>query len=138
MKTLLEHIINELRLSKASTGNKLDRYKSFGDVNPGDIIYHYDSVKDNLTEFNVKMIEEPKSENECYKYYLKVTRTARPYRDGAKLDNSYLKFRTSSTYRLPIAQDEIVCSNTFNGEDPNIMMGFATTLDEIEERMKKW
>lgn len=138
MKTLLEHIINELRATKVSTGNKLDRYKSFGDVNPGDIIYNYDSFTDSLTEFKVKMIEEPKSENECYKYYLKVTRTARPYRDGAKLDNSYLKFMTSSNYKLPIAHDEIVRSNTFDDDYPNIMMGFATTLDEIEERMKKW
>lgn len=42
MKTLTESIINELRLSKASTGNKLERGKTFGEMTEGDTLYYYD------------------------------------------------------------------------------------------------
>lgn len=40
MKTLLEQVINELKLSKASTGNKLNSAsKTFGELQPGDFLY---------------------------------------------------------------------------------------------------
>lgn len=39
MKTLTESIINELRLSKVSTGNKLKPRKTFGDLVKGDYIF---------------------------------------------------------------------------------------------------
>lgn len=45
MKTLLESIINELKLSKASTGDKLDKLKNFEDLKPGDHFYWLSSAE---------------------------------------------------------------------------------------------
>lgn len=47
MITLLEQVINELKLSKASTGNKLNRELSFGELEKGDIIYVFGDKVDN-------------------------------------------------------------------------------------------
>lgn len=54
MKTLLEQVINELRLSKVSTGRKLDT-KNFEDLEKGDLIYIYlvDNDRLNLEEVDV-------------------------------------------------------------------------------------
>lgn len=55
MKTLLEQVINELRLSKASTGNKLtDTSKNFSDLKKGDLIYSYNMRCDwvSITRFD--------------------------------------------------------------------------------------
>lgn len=47
MITLLEQVINELRLSKASTGNKLNGAgKNFSELKPGDLMYDYNMDQD--------------------------------------------------------------------------------------------
>lgn len=41
MKTLLEQVINEIRLAKVSTGRKLEKAKTFGEMIEGDTLYYY-------------------------------------------------------------------------------------------------
>lgn len=53
MKTLTESIINELRLSKVSTGNRLVR-KQIRDLKPGDEVYIVDLGETNMGKSTYK------------------------------------------------------------------------------------
>lgn len=57
MKTLVESIVNELRLSKASTGNRLSDKKTFGEVKQGDTIYVFGNfVNNRICEYVVTQV----------------------------------------------------------------------------------
>lgn len=59
MKTLLESILLELKLSKASTGKKLDLGPTFGELKKGDTVYVWLSGNKSMdeTEFKIMSIE---------------------------------------------------------------------------------
>lgn len=57
MKTITEHIINELKLSKVSTGKRLSDKKTFGEVRQGDTIYVFGNfVNNRICEYKVTQV----------------------------------------------------------------------------------
>lgn len=48
MKTLLEQVIDELKISNVSTGDKLSSILNFEDLNQGDIFYIYNVLTDTM------------------------------------------------------------------------------------------
>lgn len=56
MKTLLESILLELKLSKAKTGNKLDFEPTFGELKKGDKVYIWFSANKSMDETEFKII----------------------------------------------------------------------------------
>lgn len=99
MKTLTESIINELRLSKAVTGNKLDR-KTFGELKPGENIYYYDPNVDSFNTitdviYPVEKVEETKIQRFIHGYtednpdktkYVKLTKKITITKKGEEID----------------------------------------------------
>lgn len=58
MKTLLEQVINELKISKVSTGDKLTPILNFEDLKRGDIFYIYNIRTDTLYLGEMDSIEK--------------------------------------------------------------------------------
>lgn len=138
MKTLLESIVNELKLSNASTGNKLDRNKTFGDLKPGDTVYYYDSMllyNTNITYtvndavyFNIKMMnlgyteEHPdKMEKENLDFKISVNQNGKRFTLFAPETASWflVKSRRTKTVSL-IALDEKVFNEIVEKYNLNI------------------
>lgn len=68
MKTLSESIINELRIADASTGNKL-KYKTFGELKPGDKFYFVNNLIETIEEATWIVIENLGKTREMRKGY---------------------------------------------------------------------
>lgn len=57
MKTLVESIVNELKITKASTGDKLNKKTKFGELKVGDIFYVVGGFGNNvISEYTVEKI----------------------------------------------------------------------------------
>lgn len=57
MKTLLEQVINELKITKASTGDKLNKKTKFGELKVGDIFYVVGGFGNNIiSEYTIEKI----------------------------------------------------------------------------------
>lgn len=67
MKTLAESIVNELRLSKVSTGDKLID-KTFADLKEGDKLYFAFPQFQYISVTTIKKIVHSNSEH-CYKFF---------------------------------------------------------------------
>lgn len=58
MKTLLEQVINELKISKAVTGKKLEPAKTFGDLTPGDYFFLSEYDKDKGLKIHTYVVQK--------------------------------------------------------------------------------
>lgn len=56
--TLSEHIINELKISKASTGNRLDMEPTFGELQSGDTVYWVTAATKSIEDATCKVIQK--------------------------------------------------------------------------------
>lgn len=131
MVTLLEQVINELKLSKASTGNKLTKVKVWGELKPGDFCYHYNSTFDELTEFKVIKITPPKNKGERYEILKSVNAVAEGFFKGGTLDKSKKTFYGFRKHTLLVSESEMFCSNLLYRTSENDFSGYSTSIDEI-------